>query len=119
MEGNSPNQRSQESAEKMRLAVEKLEQEVFKPDPLPERTLPWFIDIFLYPIQHFGNNSSCNFYSDAAVDSAYRSAFPRCLQGRYVHDFLFAARRLCLLLHRLLRLRQLKRRPACAGCHPL
>ena len=54
MEGNSPNQRSQESAEKMRLAVEKLEREVFKPDPLPRRTLPWFIDIFLYPMSVSG-----------------------------------------------------------------
>ena len=54
MEGNSPNQRSQESAEKMRLAVAKLEQEVFKPEPLPERTLPWFIDIFLYPFSLSG-----------------------------------------------------------------
>jgi hypothetical protein len=54
MEGNSPNQRSQESAEKMRLAVEKLAQEVFKPEPLPQRTLPWFIDIFLYPISFSG-----------------------------------------------------------------
>jgi hypothetical protein len=54
MEGNSPNQMSQESAEKMRLAVAKLEQEVFKPAPLPERTLPWFIDIFLYPFSLSG-----------------------------------------------------------------
>jgi hypothetical protein len=54
MEGNSPNQKSQESAEKMRQAVEKLKQEVFKPEPLPERTLPWFIDIFLYPIDTSG-----------------------------------------------------------------
>ena len=54
MEGNSPNQRSHESAEKMRLAVEKLEREVFKPDPLPERTLPWLIDIFLYPMNISG-----------------------------------------------------------------
>ena len=54
MEGNMPNQRSQEPAEKMRLAVEKLVQEVFKPDPLPERTLPWFIDIFLYPFSLSG-----------------------------------------------------------------
>jgi hypothetical protein len=54
MEGNMPNQRSQEPAEKMRLAVEKLEQEVFKPDPLPERTLPWLIDIFLYPVSISG-----------------------------------------------------------------
>jgi hypothetical protein len=54
MEGNTPNQRSHESAEKMRLAVEKLEQEVFKPEPLPERTLPWFIDIFLYPFSLSG-----------------------------------------------------------------
>jgi hypothetical protein len=54
MEGNTPNQRSHESAEKMRLAVEKLEQEVFKPDPLPERTLPWLIDIFLYPLSLSG-----------------------------------------------------------------
>ena len=54
MEGNSPNQMSHESAEKMRLAVEKLEQEVFKPDPLPERTLPWLIDIFLYPMSISG-----------------------------------------------------------------
>jgi hypothetical protein len=54
MEGNTPNQRSHESAEKMRLAVEKLQQEVFKPDPLPQRTLPWFIDIFLYPFSLSG-----------------------------------------------------------------
>ncbi|HEY5504525.1 MAG TPA: hypothetical protein VIK28_05150 [Sedimentisphaerales bacterium] len=54
MEGNSPNQNSQKSAEKMRLAVEKLEREVFKPDPLPERTLPWLIDIFLYPMNISG-----------------------------------------------------------------
>ncbi len=54
MEGNTPNQMSQESAEKMRLAVEKLEREVFKPDPLPKRTLPWFIDIFLYPFSLSG-----------------------------------------------------------------
>ena len=54
MEGNTPNQRSHESAEKMRLAVEKLEQEVFKPEPLPQRTLPWFIDIFLYPFSLSG-----------------------------------------------------------------
>jgi hypothetical protein len=54
MEGNMPNQRSRESAEKIRLAVEKLEQEVFKPDPLPERTLPWLIDIFLYPFSLSG-----------------------------------------------------------------
>ena len=54
MEGNSPNQRSQESAEKMRLAVEKMEQEVFKPEPLPQRTLPWLIDIFLYPMNISG-----------------------------------------------------------------
>ena len=54
MEGNTPNQRSHESAEKMRLAVEKLEQEVFKPDPLPRRTLPWLIDIFLYPFSLSG-----------------------------------------------------------------
>jgi hypothetical protein len=54
MEGNSPNQKSQESAEKMRLAVEKLAQEVLKPEPLPQRTLPWFIDIFLYPISISG-----------------------------------------------------------------
>jgi hypothetical protein len=38
----------------MRLAVEKLEQEVFKPDPLPIRTLPWLIDIFLYPFSLSG-----------------------------------------------------------------
>lgn len=54
MEGNTPNQKSHESAEKMRLAVEKLEQEVFKPDPLPIRTLPWLIDIFLYPMSISG-----------------------------------------------------------------
>jgi hypothetical protein len=54
MEGKTPNRRSQESAEKMRLAVEKLEREVFKPEPLPERTLPWFIDIFLYPFSLSG-----------------------------------------------------------------
>ena len=54
MEENTPNQRSHESAEKMRLAVEKLEREVFKPDPLPERTLPWLIDIFLYPMSYSG-----------------------------------------------------------------
>ena len=54
MEENTPNQRSQESAEKMRLAVEELEREVFKPDPLPERTLPWLIDIFLYPMSYSG-----------------------------------------------------------------
>jgi len=54
MEGNSPNRMSQESAERMRLAVEKLAQEVFKPEPLPQRTLPWFIDIFLYPISYSG-----------------------------------------------------------------
>jgi hypothetical protein len=54
MEGNTPNQRSHESAEKMRLAVEKLEQEVFKPEPLPQRTLPWYIDIFLYPFSLSG-----------------------------------------------------------------
>lgn len=54
MEGNMPSQRSQEPVEKMRLAVEKLEQEVFKPDPLPERTLPWFVDIFLYPFSLSG-----------------------------------------------------------------
>ncbi len=54
MEGNSPNQRTEESAEKMRLAVEKLEQEVFKPEPPPQRTLPWFIDIFLYPFSLSG-----------------------------------------------------------------
>jgi hypothetical protein len=49
MEGNSPNQRSHESVEKMRLAVAKLEQEVLKPDVPPERKLPWLIDILLYP----------------------------------------------------------------------
>jgi hypothetical protein len=49
MEGNSPNQRSHESAEKMRLAIEKLKQEVLKPDVPPERKLPWLIDILLYP----------------------------------------------------------------------
>jgi hypothetical protein len=38
----------------MRLAVEKLEREVFKPEPLPERTLPWLIDIFLYPMSISG-----------------------------------------------------------------
>jgi hypothetical protein len=54
MEGNTPNQSSQESVEKMRLAVEKLEQEVFKPEPLPQRTLPWYIDIFLYPFSLSG-----------------------------------------------------------------
>jgi len=54
MEGNTPNRRSRESAEKMRLAVEKLEREVFKPEPLPERTLPWLIDIFLYPMSISG-----------------------------------------------------------------
>jgi hypothetical protein len=54
MKGNMPNHESEESAEKMRLAVEKLEQEVFKPDPLPERTLPWLIDIFLYPMSISG-----------------------------------------------------------------
>jgi len=54
MEVNTPNQRSQEPDENMRLAVEKLEREVFKPDPLPKRTLPWIIDIFLYPISISG-----------------------------------------------------------------
>jgi hypothetical protein len=54
MEGNTPDRKSHESAEKMRLAVEKLEQEVFKPDPLPRRTLPWLIDIFLYPFSLSG-----------------------------------------------------------------
>jgi hypothetical protein len=54
MEGNSPNRSAPESAEKLRLAVEKLEQEVFKPLPPPQRTLPWFIDIFLYPLSISG-----------------------------------------------------------------
>jgi hypothetical protein len=54
MEGNTPNQKTQESAEKMRLAVEKLQQEVFKPEPPPQRTMPWFIDIFLYPFSLSG-----------------------------------------------------------------
>ncbi|MGD0077885.1 MAG: hypothetical protein ABSB91_04565 [Sedimentisphaerales bacterium] len=49
MEGSTPNQRPQESAEKMRLAIEKLRQEVLKPDVPPERKLPWLIDILLYP----------------------------------------------------------------------
>jgi hypothetical protein len=38
----------------MQSAVEELKQEVFKPGPLPERTLPWAIDIFLYPVNFSG-----------------------------------------------------------------
>ncbi len=53
MEGISPNQSAPDS-EKLRSAVEKLKQEVFKPEPLPKRTLPWFIDIFLYPFSLSG-----------------------------------------------------------------
>jgi hypothetical protein len=54
MEGKMPDQNESEFAEKMRSAVEGLKQKVFKLEPLPQRTLPWFVDIFLYPFSLSG-----------------------------------------------------------------
>jgi hypothetical protein len=58
MQETSPNfDSSQPSAKidgQLKAQVEKLKQEVFKPEVPPERKLPWFIDIFLYPFSIAG-----------------------------------------------------------------
>ena len=57
MEGNSPNQGPSGTPDiegRLQSQVEKLKQEVFKPEVPPERKLPWFIDIFLYPFSVAG-----------------------------------------------------------------
>jgi hypothetical protein len=58
MEGNTPNLNSSRlpinTNGQLQSRVEKLKQEVLKPDVPPERKLPWLIDILLYPFSASG-----------------------------------------------------------------